>query len=205
MTNRLLRQTIRQQRRALTHSEAAACAEQLAQQAGKHPLLLRSDRIAAYLSSDGEIDPYPLLQSLWSAGKQVYLPVLVPFSRQKLWFARFNPDDMLAVNRFGIPEPVRRRLIKPSALDLVLTPLVAFDAEGHRVGMGGGFYDSTFACLQQRQHWHKPKLLGLAYEFQKQATIKPNKWDVPLNAIATDVRIYESTCQTSPTSIRDKD
>lgn len=205
MTSRLLRQTIRQQRRALTLSEAATCAEQLAQQARKHPLLLRSDRIAAYLSSDSEIDPYPLLQFLWSAGKQVYLPVLVPFSRQKLWFARFNPNDMLAVNRFGIPEPVQRRLIKPSALDLVLTPLVAFDPAGHRIGMGGGYYDRTFAFLQQRQHWHKPKLLGLAYEFQKQTTIKPNKWDVPLDAIATEARIYESAYQTSRASIRSKD
>jgi 5-formyltetrahydrofolate cyclo-ligase len=63
--------------------------------------------------------------------------------------------------------------------------------------MGGGYYDRTFAFLRQRQHWHKPSLLGLAYEFQKQATIKPNKWDVPLDAIATEARIYESTHHTS--------
>jgi 5-formyltetrahydrofolate cyclo-ligase len=136
------------------------------------------------------MDPAPLLELLWSAGKQVYLPVLVPFSRQKLWFARFSPGDMLACNRFGIPEPVRRSLIKPLALDLVLTPLVAFDTAGHRIGMGGGFYDRTFAFLQRRQHWHKPNLVGLAYELQKQATIKPNNWDVPLDAIATETRVY---------------
>jgi len=192
MTSSTLRQTIRQQRRALTHSEAATCAEQLAQQTCKHPLVLRSHRIAAYLASDGEIDPAPLLQALWSANKQVYLPVLVPFSPESLWFARFNPDDILAFNRFGIPEPVRRHLIKPSALDLVLTPLVAFDTAGHRIGMGGGFYDRTFAFLQRRQYWHKPNLLGLAYEFQKQTAIKPNNWDVPLHAVATETHIYEN-------------
>ena len=192
MTRRTLRQTIRQQRRALTRREAATCAEQLVQQACKHPLVLRSHRIAAYLAADGEIDPAPLLQALWSANKQVYLPVLVPFSPKKLWFARFNPGDILAFNRFGIAEPVRRHLIKPSALDLVLTPLVAFDTAGHRIGMGGGFYDRTFAFLQRRQYWHKPNLLGLAYEFQKQTAIKPNNWDVSLNAIATETHIYES-------------
>jgi 5-formyltetrahydrofolate cyclo-ligase len=191
MTSRILRQTIRQQRRALTRSEAATCAEQLAQQARAHPLILRSHRIAAYLASDGEIDPSSLLQTLWSANKRVYLPVLVPFSPQKLWFARCNPDDILAFNRFGIPEPVRRHLIKPSALDVVLTPLVAFDTAGHRIGMGGGFYDRTFAFLLRRQHWHKPYMLGLAYEFQKQAAIKPNSWDVPLDAIATETHIYD--------------
>jgi 5-formyltetrahydrofolate cyclo-ligase len=190
MTSRTLRQTIRQQRRALTNSEAELCAEQMAQHAFKHPLIRHSHRIATYLAADGEIDPAPLLESLWSAGKQVYLPVLVPFSRQKLWFARFSPGDMLACNRFGIPEPVRRRLIKPCALDLVLTPLVAFDTAGHRIGMGGGFYDRTFAFLQRRQHWHKPNLVGLAYEFQKQATIKPDSWDVPLDAIATETDVY---------------
>jgi 5-formyltetrahydrofolate cyclo-ligase len=191
MTSSILRQTIRQQRRALTYIEAESCAEQLAQQVYKHPLVLRSQRIAAYLAADGEIDPWPLLESLWSAGKQIYLPVLVPFSRQNLWFARFNPDDKLACNRYGIPEPVRRRLTKPFALDLVLTPLVAFDIAGHRIGMGGGFYDRTFAFLQRRQHWHKPNLLGLAYEFQKQASIEPNSWDIPLNAIATETHVYE--------------
>jgi len=156
--------------------------------------MLRSHRIAAYLAADGEIDPAPLLKYLWSAGKQIYLPVLVPFSPYKLWFARFNPDDLLAFNRFGIPEPVQRHLIKPSALDLVLTPLVAFDIAGHRIGMGGGFYDRTFAFLQRRQHWHKPDMVGLAYEFQKQATIKPNSWDIPLDAVATESRIYEGAC-----------
>jgi 5-formyltetrahydrofolate cyclo-ligase len=190
MTSRTLRQTIRQQRRALTRDAAEFCAEQMAQHLFKHPLILRSHRIAAYLAADGEMDPAPLLELLWSAGKQVYLPVLVPFSRQKLWFARFSSGDMLACNRFGIPEPVRRNLIKPLALDLVLTPLVAFDTAGHRIGMGGGFYDRTFAFLQRRQHWHKPNLVGLAYELQKQATIKPNNWDVPLDAIATETRVY---------------
>lgn len=191
MTRHALRQTIRQQRRALTPSEAAACAEQLAQQARRHPLIVRCQRIAAYLAADGEIDPAPLLSHLWSAGKAVYLPVLTPFARQKLWFARFNPGDSLVFNRFGIPEPLQRRLIKPSALDLVLTPLVAFDVAGHRIGMGGGFYDRTFAFLQRRQHWHKPYLFGLAYELQKQATIKPNSWDIPLDAIATESQIYD--------------
>jgi 5-formyltetrahydrofolate cyclo-ligase len=173
MTSQTLRQTIRQQRKTLPYQEAAARAEQMAQQLRKHPLILRSQRIAAYLASDGEIDPLPLLEYLWSSGKQIYLPVLVPFSRQKLWFADFNRNDMLERNRFGIPEPVKRRLIKPCALDLVLTPLVAFDPAGHRIGMGGGFYDRTFAFLQQRQHWRKPRMVGLAYELQKQTCIRP--------------------------------
>ena len=190
MTSQSLRLAIRQQRRSLPYRETAACAEQLALQARKHPAIMRSQRIAAYIANDGEIDPLPLLDYLWSSGKQVYLPVLVQFSRQKLWFARFNRNDMLAPNRFGIPEPVKRDLIKPCALELVLTPLVAFDSCGHRIGMGGGFYDRTFAFLHKRKHWCRPVMIGLAYELQKQTRIEPNKWDVPLHAVATEAQLY---------------
>ena len=193
MSSRRLRQSIRQQRRSLPCAEAAYCAEQLAQRTARHSLVLQSQRIASYLATDGEIDPYPLMQSLWRLGKTIYLPVLVTFSRQQLWFAEFDPSDVLAYNRFGIPEPVRRRLIKPSALDLVLTPLVAFDCSGHRIGMGGGYYDRSFAFLRRRRHWHKPRLLGLAYELQKQTAIIPNDWDIPLDAVATEAHVYQVT------------
>jgi len=116
--------------------------------------------------------------------------VLAPFSRQRLWFARYTPGDALAANRYGIPEPVVRELIKPWALDLILTPLVAFDTTGHRIGMGGGYYDRSLAFLHSRQHWQKPCRLGLAYEFQKQVMIEPNPWDIPLDGIATEACIY---------------
>ncbi len=192
MSSPRLRQRIRQQRRSITRAEAEDCAEQLALRTARHALVLKSQRVACYLATDGEIDPYPLMQSLWESGKTVYLPVLVPFSRQKLWFAEFNPTDTLVFNRFGIPEPVRRRLIKSSALDLVLTPLVAFDSSGHRIGMGGGYYDRSFAFLHRRRHWRKPRLLGLAYELQKQTSIQPNDWDIPLDAVATEARIYQT-------------
>jgi 5-formyltetrahydrofolate cyclo-ligase len=192
MSSPRLRQSIRQQRRSLTRDEADRRAEQLAHRTARHVLVLQSQRIATYLAADGEIDPYPLMQSLWDSGKTLYLPVLAPFSSGKLWFAEFNPRDILVFNRFGIPEPVRRRLIKPCALDLVLTPLVAFDSNGHRIGMGGGYYDRSFAFLRRRQYWRKPRLLGLAYELQKQTSIEPNDWDIPLDAVATEARIYQT-------------
>ena len=185
-----LRQTIRARRRAIPAAEAQQHARQLAGHAGNHPLLLNSRHIAGFLPADGEMDPLPLMQRLWSLGKRVYLPVLVPFARNRLWFARFEPGDTLVYNRYGIPEPVRRELIKTSALDLVLTPLVAFDIHGHRIGMGGGFYDRSFAFLRQRAHWQKPRMLGIAYELQKQDAIEAASWDIPLDAIVTEHAFY---------------
>jgi 5-formyltetrahydrofolate cyclo-ligase len=72
----------------------------------------------------------------------------------------------------------------------VLTPLVAFDAAGHRIGMGGGFYDRTFAFLRTRRAWRKPVLLGLAYEFQRSHNLAPGPFDVPLDGIASDRCCY---------------
>jgi 5-formyltetrahydrofolate cyclo-ligase len=181
-----LRQSIRKQRRALPASTAMSCAIQLAEHLCTHPLLRNSRHIATYLAADGEIDPYPLMNCLWSMDRTLYLPVLVPFAHGKLWFARYQPGDVLVKNRYGIPEPQHCELIKPGTLDLVLMPLVAFDACGHRIGMGGGFYDRSFAFLHTRRQWRKPTLIGLAYEFQRQDNILPSRWDVPMNAIATE-------------------
>jgi 5-formyltetrahydrofolate cyclo-ligase len=132
------------------------------------------------------------MDCLWSLGKTLYLPILVTFSERNLWFSAYSPGDPLVCNRFGIlePERVHCRRIKAVALDLVLLPLVAFDAAGHRLGMGGGYYDHCFAFINRRKHWRKPRLMGLAYEFQRQPLIESEPWDVALDAIATERRVY---------------
>ncbi len=191
--HRALRQSIRTRRRCVPPAEARHCARQLARFARRDRLVLNSHRIAAYLATDGEMDPYPLIECLWSLGKTIYLPVLTPFARDRLWFARYEPDARLVTNRYGIPEPRHRELIKPGLLDLVLTPLVAFDHAGHRIGMGGGFYDRSFAFLLERRLWRKPALLGIAYAFQRQPAITPDSWDVPLAAIATEAGLHHVT------------
>jgi 5-formyltetrahydrofolate cyclo-ligase len=138
------------------------------------------------------MDPRPLMNYLWALGRSLYLPVLVGLHERRLWFSAYTPGDALVCNRYGIPEPARvhGRRIKTTALDLVLMPLVAFDATGHRLGMGGGYYDQCFGFLNRRTCWRKPRLVGLAYEFQQLPFIKPEPWDVALDAIATERHVY---------------
>lgn len=190
-----LRKQLRLQRRQLPPNERLACAKQLTQHLGQERILLNSRHIAVYLPADGEMDSWPLIEFLWSIGKTTYLPVLVPFSEQRLWFSTYARDDALVYNRFGILEPERVHYgrIRTAALDLVLTPLVAFDTSGHRLGMGGGYYDRSFRFLKQRRYLCKPRLLGLAYEFQRTPRITPEPWDVPLDAVATEDRVYHCT------------
>ncbi len=187
-----LRRKIRARRRGLTIEQQLDHASGLAEVLSRDPWFRNSQRIAAYLPVDGEMDPSPLIVTAWSMNKQVYLPVLVPFNHNRLWFAPYTPDTQLVRNRFGIPEPeiIHRSRSRTVGLDLVLTPLVSFDPRGNRLGMGGGFYDRTFAFLRSRRHWQRPRLLGIAYEFQKTGRLPRQEWDVPLCAVATEQQLY---------------
>lgn len=193
MTNRSdQRQQLRARRRALNDSERLQRSETLCRRLSRQPLFRASRKIAAYLPADGEIETQPLIELAWRMKKQVYLPVLAPFLDNRLWFARFKPDTRLVSNRYGIAEPelIHRQRIAAHALDIVLAPLVGFDRNGNRLGMGGGFYDRSFAYLLNRKHWCKPRLIGLAYDFQLIPQLPVQPWDVPLTAVATDSDWY---------------
>lgn len=130
--------------------------------------------------------------------KQCYLPVLDPLGSNRLWFAPLFPGASLRPNRFGIPEPnvAARHLVSARHLDLLLLPLVAFDHLGNRLGMGGGFYDRSLAYIKHRHQWRRPHLYGVAHQFQCVPLLQQASWDIPLNGIVTDQRIYRiERCQ----------
>lgn len=187
-TTQQLRRTIRQQRRSLDDRSRAMASLQLTQHILANRHFRASKRIACYLPNDGEIDLTPLIEHLWYLGKYCYLPVLSPLGHNRLEFAPFTDSTALKLNCFGIAEPDvhARSWLSPMQLDLVITPLVAFDSKGNRLGMGGGYYDRSFAFLRHRQHWKKPRLVGVAYDFQQVTTLPVKKHDVPLGCVITD-------------------
>jgi 5-formyltetrahydrofolate cyclo-ligase len=89
-------------------------------------------------------------------------------------------------NRLGIPEPRTGETLGARWLDVVFLPLVGFDAQGVRLGTGGGYYDRAFAFRRRRSAWHVPRLVGLAYAFQQVERIAPAPHDVLLDAVVTD-------------------
>ncbi len=185
-----LRKQLRQRRRQLTKAQQHAAAANLCRQLTRQPLFARSRHIALYLANDGEIDPAFIVNAAWKLGKRCYLPVLQPGQDNRLWFIRYQPNTPLIKNRFGILEPRAqyRRAFSAKYLDLVLMPLVGFDDNGARMGMGGGFYDRTFA-FKAESTIRPPYLLGLAHECQRVEQLELASWDIPLNAIATDQRL----------------
>ncbi|MEN5150209.1 5-formyltetrahydrofolate cyclo-ligase [Pseudomonas orientalis] len=198
-----LRRLLRKARRALTPSEQRQAAQGLYRQLAQHPLFRRARHISLYLPTDGEIDPRLLLRAAQRRGKATYLPVLSAWPRTKMVFQRVRPGDKLLPNRFRILEPRAdaQRQRKVWALDLVLLPLVGFDNEGGRLGMGGGFYDRSLAYLARRNTWRKPTLLGLAHECQQVDRLAQASWDVPLAGTVTEKQWYVAETPLEPATL----
>lgn len=186
-----LRTSILSKRNVLTHQEKQHASDLISKQLSGKLFFLRSKRIAFYFANGGEVDTSRLLEKALSLGKECYLPILHPTKQNQMWFGRYEPGNALDKNRYGIlePCPTTSSLISPRDLDLVITPLVAFDDKGNRLGMGGGFYDRTFSFLLEEKRG-KPKLVGLAYEFQHVPEIDTHPNDVPLDIVFTENAIY---------------
>ncbi len=187
-----LRTLLREKRRNLSPLQQAQAAQQLYQQLAQHPLFRRAQHIALYIAGDGEIDPQLLMHEAWRRGKSVYLPVLSRWPKTTMAFQRVRPVQQWEKNRFGILQP-RWCLADQRAvwtLDAVFLPLVGFDQHGGRLGMGGGFYDRSFAELGQNDHWLTPQRIGLAHECQRVDCLPVAAWDVPLHGVVTDQQWY---------------
>jgi len=189
-----LRRLLRNARRSLNRAEQRQAAQGLYRQLAQDPLFRRARHVSLYLPMDGEIDPRLLLREAQRRGKKTYLPVLSAWPRTKMVFQRVKPGERFRPNRFRIPEPRidARKQRKIWALDLILMPLVGFDAQGGRLGMGGGFYDRSLAYQARRKAWQKPVLLGLAHECQKVGKLAVASWDVPLQGTVSDKRWYRA-------------
>ena len=193
INNGTIRRNKRLLRNQLSCHEQSTHAFGLANQVCRQLPFLNSNRVACYLANDGEIDPEYIIQTAWHLRKQVYLPVLSPF-QSKLYFAPYQAGMAMKLNRFDIWEPACRpaKWVTAWQLDLMLLPLVAFDENGNRLGMGGGFYDRSLAYRQSRTHSLRPKLIGLAHELQREQQLTANSWDIPLDMIATEERIIKA-------------
>ncbi|WP_460231016.1 5-formyltetrahydrofolate cyclo-ligase [Aurantivibrio plasticivorans] len=183
-----LRQKLRMQRRTLTTHQQLQAAIELDRLVSRQPVFLHARRIALYLANDGEIDPSLLWKRALGMDKQCFLPVLDPHHAGTLKFAPYDAESSLDNNRFGIPEPTTEP-IATETLDIVFMPLVGFDHWGQRLGMGGGFYDRTFAFKADQAEGEKPLLIGLAHQCQEVDRLPVESWDIPLDGIISDGRI----------------
>lgn len=193
-----IRQQIRASRKTISTAEQDRASLQLLTTLKAHPKVLQAQRVSVTLSYDGEIDVAPFIDWCWQQNIQVFLPVVHPTNIGKLLFLAYRYDTEMVKNRYGITEP---KLMKDtnnprgyldacsvSDLDIVFTPLVAFDQQGNRIGMGGGYYDRLLEPWFTRKSGPYP--IGLAHHCQYIQNIPIQRWDVPLPEIITPVKHF---------------
>lgn len=191
MSINMLRQQMRLNRDSLSPSQQQMAAQLLSQHVMATSYYQNSEHIAVYWAIGGEVSVQPLINTAWGQGKRCYLPVV---TQQQMVFVEYRQDAEMVTNVFGIPEPAdQSRTISATELELVITPLVAFDKHANRLGMGGGYYDRTFSFLMS-DDIQKPHLMGVAHACQEVDSLRAQAWDVPLHSVVTDKGIVVGTC-----------
>ncbi len=188
------RQQKRQQRRALGETARTRYSRDICETFLRSQTYQRAHRLAAYLPLKEEVDVRAIIDRAWADGKQLYLPVVIARG-QALQFAPHSSLTPLTKDAIGIdiPDVPMSSYCTVSALDVVITPLVAFDAQCQRIGMGGGFYDRTFAQLYDHPAdatSTQPQKVGVAFEVQRLAHIKRQTWDIALDSVISECQVY---------------
>ena len=180
---KVIRKLIRKKRKALSIGDQKRASQKLIHILLHNPDFIKARHVAIYLASDGEISQNLLLSSndLRLKNKQFYVPIVQKNKSRHLHFTKINKHTPLKRNLYGIFEPKQVKPIQNWSLDLVLMPLVAFTKEGLRLGMGGGFYDTTFA--KNKKNIKQPKLIGIAHSLQCVDFLPNEPWDLPIKKV----------------------
>lgn len=180
-----IRKQVRLLRKNIPKKQQQEASEYIFKQLINHSKIEQSQKIALTLAFDSEIETMPFIEWCWKNNKQVYLPVIHPFSKGYLLFLHYTKNTKMVINQYGIFEPTldQRHTCPIKQLDIIFTPLVAFDKQGNRIGMGGGYYDRTLAPWFLDQSGPYP--IGLAHDCQLVNKLPVASWDVPLPEIIT--------------------
>jgi 5-formyltetrahydrofolate cyclo-ligase len=180
-----LRKHMRAQRRSLSAADHAVRSARSAKAVAGLPMFRAGKRIALYLPFDRETDTAALILAARRRGVRVFVPVVVDRRHARLRFYPLAGKSRRGV--FGIAVPrVLARPVPLRWLNLIVIPLVGVDAEGRRLGMGGGFYDRALEFRRLRRHWPGPRLVGLAFDCQRTGVGFAEPWDVTLDSLATE-------------------
>ena len=159
-----------------------------------HPL-----KIAIFLSQDGELKTHSAIEYLWNSTEHnVYLPALETKPDLHMAFVEYQANTVMANNQFGISEPQAPmdKHLTGQQMDIVLMPLVGFDEQGNRMGMGGGYYDRSFEFKRlPPESSQQTLLIGWAHSCQKVEQLPNEPWDVPLDGIITEQGFQSFTAE----------
>ncbi|MCH7503025.1 MAG: 5-formyltetrahydrofolate cyclo-ligase [Proteobacteria bacterium] len=187
-----IRTAAKRARRSIRDDARTAASAEIASHIMNSREFLASRTLACYLHDWDEVDTRAIIERAWCAKKRVFAPVIDRHGGMR--FHALYPETRLEQNQFGLWEPIATSAISPRELDVVITPVVAFDDDLNRIGMGGGHFDRCFAFLRNRKRWLRPKLIGVAFDCQRVEKITPNPWDVRLYRIISEAGPVDLPC-----------
>ncbi len=183
-----LRRELRRRRAALPPAVRARAALAIARHAARTAWLSPGRAVGLYCSVGSEVDTAPLRRLAARSGCAIYLPRITDYRAHRMIFRRDR--GRYSPNRMAIPEPVGGRSCPPRRLDVVFMPLTGFDAAGHRLGVGGGYYDRLFA-FRRHAALRRPLLVGIAFDCQRSADFAAETHDVPLDLLISESGILD--------------
>ena len=174
MDKKALRATIRQQKRAMTENEIVDKSQKLGELLMASDLYKNAKTFYGYLPYNQEVRTTPMLQQAMLDGKRVAVPKCYGDEMRFIYM-----DDLSKVEKgyAGIPEPIEDGPFADDPTALVLMPGLAFDAEGHRIGYGGGFYDKFLAMEPDHP------TIALCYDFQMLEYLETEEFDIPVDCV----------------------
>ncbi len=180
----ILRKTFREKRKNLSEKEKKLFSREICKNFYSNIILPKRSVIAGYLANENEVNISLLLDMYREAGHRICLPV-IEAERTPLIFREYNKATKLVPNQaYNFSEPEGTAELKPY---LIITPLVAFDSACNRLGQGAGFYDRTLAQFYDIEEF---LAVGVAFSIQQAAYIEPDKFDIPLDAVVTEKRVF---------------
>lgn len=133
-----------------------------------------------------EIDLWPFIKWVWAnlPSVQIVIPKC-DFKTRKMVSYVLKPNTILTTENHGIPEPIEAVAIKNTDIDIVITPLIICDEEGHRIGYGKGFYDAFFNSVNKNT-----KRIGIGYFEPVNCVDNTDEWDIPLTHYISPTKVY---------------
>lgn len=169
-----LRRTVRQRKRAMTEEEIVMRSEKLAELFYASRAYRDAATLYGYMPYNQEVRTVPMMRRALLDGKRVAVPKVYGDEMKFIYITDF---DGMEKSEFGIPEPVADDPVAEDKTALVLMPGLAFDAEGHRIGYGGGFYDKFLEAEPNHP------TLALCYEFQMFPKLETDEHDIPVDTV----------------------
>ena len=174
MNKKALRERIREQKRAMTQEQICNASASLMEKFLASKAYKDANTIYGYLPYNQEVRTVPMLEQALRDGKRVAVPKVYG---DEMKFIYMTDLSLVEKGYAGIPEPVADAPVADDPTALVLMPGLVFDAQGHRIGYGGGFYDKFLA--QEPNH----PTLALCYDFQMLPNVETEEFDVPVDCV----------------------